>query len=167
MLVISLVVNVVLSITVLFLVLQLKESWTNSNFECLSKQAGEKLGPWVARRPKSGREVMIGIDVAGMGAANSAHGEKWVNKRVRAALAEVRKIRDVQLLTQKNSGDEFLILCPEEDVLGVSAKVESIFLSQEFGTYIGWVHYDYTLDWVGNGDAAMEVVYKIKQARKG
>lgn len=174
LLVLSLTVNVVLLVVVAFLATLLSKTLKNSNFSCWNKQAGEIVGPWVARRIKSGHQTMMGIDVAGMGLANSDpnRGEVWVNTQLTIALATIATMREIKFSCQKNSGDEFLVLCPTEDLAGVMQKVEQAFLDVGFRVYIGVVSYDPTLgsnpveSWTLNGDRAMVEVYKVKKAAK-
>ena len=141
----------------------------NSNFGCLNKAAMEM--ELERRRPKSGSMALVGWDVAGMGKANSLHGEEWVNTRVMMALdlLKFRLRRSDLVLGQKNSGDEFLLLVPQEDVEGVMEKVIGAFWHYPLSEgvepiYIAWVPFE---DSKESPVRVMEEVYKVKKEVKG
>jgi GGDEF domain-containing protein len=145
----------------------------NPNFGCLTRTALEMRFER-RRKVKTGKRVMIGWDVSGMGLANSKHGEEWVNNRIKAAIRLTQdNLRSGDCVGQLNSGDEFVATVPAEDAEGVMAKIAEIFgiwSLREDGkpaVYIACVDLDEGLAFKANANNVMNKVYKIKKASKG
>lgn len=153
--------------------MQIMKLGINPNFDCKTRTAMEVAVK--SRRIKSGTLALIGWDVAGMGKANSIHGEDWVNTRVKTSLALVSAMcRAEDVIGQLNSGDEFVMLVPIEDAAQLIEKIKYIFglnpvAQSGESIYISYVEYDTTLPFSGpssNATKVMEKVYQLKKEMK-
>lgn len=136
---------------------------TNPNFGVTTRIAAlTQLGE---RRAKGGTSV-ITFDVAGMGKANQAYGEQFVNEAIRQALAEVRSsLRSTDMVAQLNSGDEFFVVT-SGDVNVVMSKIEWAFGEYwDGGIYIASAPVTGSI--MEAVTASMEKVYAIKAVKKG
>lgn len=153
----------------------------NPNFGCLTRKALEI--EFERRKAVRPNRAIIGIDVAGMGKANIREGEAWVNKQIQSALDWIKKhTRCTDLLIgQLNSGDEFIFICPLDNVEGIVGKIKEIFniyhLNPGDGEaiYIAWREYNEDLplsplpsDPLGdsNSSLVMDEVYNLKRRAK-
>lgn len=153
----------------------------NPNFGCLTRKALEL--EFERRKAVRPNRAIIGIDVAGMGKANLREGEAWVNKQIQCALDWIKKHTRVTdlLIGQLNSGDEFIFICPLDNVEGLVSKIKEIFniyhLNPGDGEaiYIAWKEYDEDLPLspmpsdpmgVSNSSEVMDIVYDLKRRAK-
>jgi GGDEF domain-containing protein len=135
----------------------------NPNFNVVTRVAALEM---VGQRRVVGKQSVVTFDVAGMGKTNQQHGEQWVNRAIKDALAEVRStLRASDLVAQLNSGDEFFVVTTG-DVTVVQAKVQEAFAKH-------WPGGIYIASCTVQGDvmeavvASMERVYEIKAVKKG
>lgn len=146
----------------------LKAAYHSSNFDCLNRAGGEAVGTEFIqqerRRCASGQLVMICADVAGLGVVNRLYGEATANQWIRECLAAVRDVTSVKLISQLNSGDEFIFLVDRVDAEGLILRMRTMFKDRGFlGLYAASGEVDPNLSWIENADRIMKRVYEQKE----
>ena len=152
-------------------IVEVEKAYVNDNFGCFNRAGaialGNKFIKREQRRVKSGDLVMVAIDIAGMGQKNAEIGEIAVNEAIAKSLAEIKKFREVEFISQLNSGDEFCFVCDAGDAIGLIERMNRTFISHGFNEGIYAATVTICGDYVSTANRGMQEVYKIKMSKKG
>lgn len=145
----------------------LQEAYQSKNFGCLNRNGGEVVGDRIVKRERrrcaTGELVLVCSDIGGMGVLNQLYGEQAVNEKVARCLVAIRQFRGIQMVSQINSGDEFMLMVDAADAEGVIGRMRDLFMDEGFlDLYAAYGPINPSQPLIESAKQLMKEVYRLK-----